>query len=201
MTGKEGINLRLRMRRAMLCVKIYQSCPTLCNFIDYSLPKSSVQGVLQARILNGLPYLPPGYLPNPGAEPKSLTSPALAGELTTSNSFCEGKGPPIQYSLPGKSHGQRSLVGCRQWGCQESDTTERLHIHFSLSCTGEENGNQLQCYCLENPRDRAAWWAAISGVAQSRTRLKQLSSSSVTTWEAPGCKGVPKIQGGRTQCQ
>jgi len=55
--------------------------------------------------------------------------------------------------------------------------TERLHIHFSLSCIGEGNGNPLQCSCLENPRDGGAWWAAISGVAQSRTRLKRLSSS------------------------
>ena len=57
-------------------------------------------------------------------------------------------------------------------------TTERLHFHFSLSCIGEGNGNPLQCSYLENPRDRGAWWAAISGVAQSRTRLKRLSSSS-----------------------
>ena len=56
--------------------------------------------------------------------------------------------------------------------------TERLHFHFSLSCIGEENGNPLQCSCLENPRDGAAWWAAISGVAQNQTRLKRLSSSS-----------------------
>ena len=58
------------------------------------------------------------------------------------------------------------------------DTTERLHFHFSLSCIGEGNGNPLQCSCLENPRDRGAWWAAVYGVAQSRTRLKRLSSSS-----------------------
>ena len=57
-------------------------------------------------------------------------------------------------------------------------TTERLHFHFSLSCIGEGNGNPLQCSCRENPRDGGAWWAAIYGVAQSRTRLKQLSSSS-----------------------
>ena len=56
--------------------------------------------------------------------------------------------------------------------------TERLHFHFSLSCTGEGNGNPLQCSCLENPRDGGAWWAAVSGVAQSQTRLKRLSSSS-----------------------
>ena len=56
--------------------------------------------------------------------------------------------------------------------------TERLQFHFSLSCTGEGNGDPLQCSCLENPRDGGAWWAAVYGVAQSRTRLKQLSSSS-----------------------
>ena len=63
-------------------------------------------------------------------------------------------------------------------GLLESDMTERLHFHFSLSCIGEGNGNPLQCSCLENPRDRGASWAAISGVTQSRTRLKRLSSSS-----------------------
>ena len=80
--------------------------------------------------------------------------------------------------LPGKSHGWRSLVGCSPWGHEESDTTERRHFHFSLSYTGEGNGNPLQCSCLENPRDGGAWWAAVYGVAQSQTRLKQLSSSS-----------------------
>ena len=57
--------------------------------------------------------------------------------------------------------------------------TERLPFHFSLSCIGEGNGNPLQCSCLENPRDGGAWWAAVSGVAQSRTRLKRLSSIAV----------------------
>ena len=85
---------------------------------------------------------------------------------------------PTPVLLPGKSHGQRSLVGCSPWGLEESDTTERLHFHFSLSCIGEGNGNPLQCSCLENPRDGGAWWAAVCGVAQSRTQLKQLSSSS-----------------------
>ena len=84
---------------------------------------------------------------------------------------------PTPVLLPGNSHGRRSLVGCSPWGHKESDMTERLHFHFSLSCIGEGNGNPLQCYCLENLRDGEAWWAAIYGVAQSRTRLKQLSSS------------------------
>ena len=85
---------------------------------------------------------------------------------------------PTPVLLPGKSHGWRSLVGCSPWGRQESDTTERLHFHFSLSCTGEGNGNPLQYSCLENPRDGGAWWTAVYGIAQSWTRLKWLSSSS-----------------------
>ena len=69
--------------------------------------------------------------------------------------------------------------------CEESNTTERLHFHFSLSCIGEGNGNPLQGSCLENPRDGGAWWAGVYGVAQSRTRLKRLSSSSSSTYSIP----------------
>ena len=88
---------------------------------------------------------------------------------------------PTPVLLPGKSHGWRSLIGFSPWGHEESDTNERLHIFFSLSCIGEGNGNPLQCSCLENPRDSTAWWAAVYGVAQSRTRLMRLSSSSNST--------------------
>ena len=87
---------------------------------------------------------------------------------------------PTPVLLPRKSHGRRSLVSCSPWGRQESDKTQQLHFHFSLSCIGEGNGNPLQRSCLENPRDGEAWWAVIYGVAQSRTRLKRLSSSRVT---------------------
>ena len=85
---------------------------------------------------------------------------------------------PTPVLLPGKSHGRRSPVGCSPWEHEESDTTERLHFHFSLWCIGEGNGNPLQCSCLENSRDGGAWWAAVYGVAQSQTRLKWLNSSS-----------------------
>ena len=85
---------------------------------------------------------------------------------------------PTPVLLPGKSHGWMSLVGCSPW-VAESDTTEWLHFHFSLSCIGEGNDNPLSYSCLENPRDGGAWWAAICGVAQSRTRPKRLSSSSI----------------------
>ena len=68
--------------------------------------------------------------------------------------------------------------GLQSMGSLESDTTERLHFHFSLSHIGEGNGNPLQCSCLENPRNGEDWWAAVYGIAQSWTRLKRLSSSS-----------------------
>ena len=70
---------------------------------------------------------------------------------------------PTPALLPGKSHGRRGLVGYSPWGCEESDTTERLHFPFSLSCIGEGNGNPLQCSCLENLRDRGACWVLSMG--------------------------------------
>ena len=91
---------------------------------------------------------------------------------------------PTPVLLPGESHGRRSLVGYSPWGRWESDMTEQLHFHFSLSCIGEGNGNPLQCSCLENLRDRGAWWAAVSGVAQSRTRLNRLSLAVFQQLEA-----------------
>ena len=84
--------------------------------------------------------------------------------------FPSGELHPTPVLLPGKSHGQRSLVGCSPWGREESDRTEWLRFHFSLSCIGEGNGNPLQCSCLENPKDGRAWWAASYGVAYSRIR-------------------------------
>src|SRR5574340_585566 len=110
------------------------------------------------------------------------------------------KWQPTPVFLPRESQGWGSLVGCRLWGRTELDTTERLHFHFSLSCIGEGNGNPLQCSCLENPRDGGAWWAAVYGVARSRTQLsdftftfhfhaleKEMAThSSVLAWRIPG---------------
>ena len=90
----------------------------------------------------------------------------------------ENKWQPTPILLPGKSHGNRSLVGYSLLGYEQLDMTEQLHFHFSLSCTGQGNSNPLQYSCLENPREGGAWWAAVYGVAQSRTQLKQLRSSS-----------------------
>ena len=114
----------------------------------------------------------PSIFPASGSYPRSQFF------ASGSQSIWRRQWHPTPVLLPGKSHGWRSLVGCSPWGREESDMTERLHFHFSLSCIGEGNGSPLQCSCLENPRDERAWWAAMSAVAQSRTRLKRLSSSS-----------------------
>ena len=108
---------------------------------------------------------------------------------------------PTPVLLPGKSHGRRSLVGCSPWGREESDTAEHLHFHFSLSCIGEGNGNPLQCSCLENPRDGGAWWAAVYGVSQSRTRLKRLSSSSSSNMIVGNNINVSQLLWARFQAQ
>ena len=83
----------------------------------------------------------------------------------------------LAWKIPWMEPGRLQFMGSRSQ-TQLSNFTFTFHFHFSLSCIGERNGNPLQCSCLENPRDRGAWWAAIYGVAQSQTRLKQLSSSS-----------------------
>ena len=97
---------------------------------------------------------------------------------STSNFVWRRQWQPTPVLLPGKSHGQRSLVGCSPWDHEESDMTEWLHFHFSFSCIREGNGNPLQCSCLENPRDSETWWAAVYGVAQSRTWLTLLKGKS-----------------------
>ena len=122
----------------------------------------------------------PGDLPDPGIEICVYCISCTGGEFfrLPFSILKRKKWQPTPVFLSGESHGWRSLVGCSPWGRKESDMTVRLHFHFSLSCIGEGNGHPLQCSCLENPRDGGAWWAAIYGVAQSRTRLKRLSNSS-----------------------
>ena len=141
-------------------------------------------GFCRQAYWSGLPFPFPGDLLDPGVE---STSPALQVDSLPQNTrvyhmpcmkIRRRQWHPTPVLLPGKSHRQRSLVGCSPWGCEESDTTERLHFHFSLSGLGEGNGSPLQCSCLENPRDGGAWWAAVYGVSQSQTQLKRLSSSS-----------------------
>ena len=115
------------------------------------------------------------------SDDKTYTSETKKVKLMVTNApYMRRQWHPTAILLPGKSHGRRSLVGCSPRGRWGSDTTERLHFHFSLSCVGEGNGNPLQCSCLENPRDGGAWWAAVYGVTQSQTRLKWLSCSRET---------------------
>ena len=86
---------------------------------------------------------------------------------------------PTPVLLPGKSHGCRSLVGYSPWGCEELNTTEWLHFHFSLSRIGEGNGSPLQCSCLENPRDRGAWWAESMGLQRVGPNWRDLAAAAV----------------------
>ena len=94
--------------------------------------------------------------------------------------LCPGRNliDPTPVLLPGKIPWMEEPGRLQSMGSQRVGSTEQLRFHFSLSCIGEWNGNPLQCSCLENPRDRGAWWAAVYGVTQSLTRLKRLSSSS-----------------------
>ena len=86
---------------------------------------------------------------------------------------------PTPVLLPGKSHGRRSLVCCSPWGRWELDTTQWLHFHFSLSCTGEGNGNPLQCSCLENPRDGGIHdWSDLAATAGQVPRMNQTLSAA-----------------------
>ena len=101
--------------------------------------------------------------------------------------YREGNGTPLQNSCLENPMEGGWMVGCSPCGCKESDTTEQLHFHFSLSCIGEGNGNPLQCSWLENHRDRGPWWAAVYGVAQSLKRLSDLAAAAAAaiSWWCP----------------
>ena len=89
--------------------------------------------------------------------------------------------------LPGESHGWKSLVGCSPWGRWESDMTERLHFHFSLSCIGKGSGNPLQCSCLENPRDEEPGGLPSMGSHRVGCDWSDLAATGLSTWPKAGC--------------
>ena len=116
--------------------------------------------------------------------------------MSSEEKLCSIHSSTLAWKIPWMEEpGRRQFMGLL-----ELDTTEQLHFHFLLWCIGEGNGNPLQYSCLENPRDGGAWWVAVYGVAQSRTRLKRLSSSSILMllWfcvsrEPSSCKRVSKV--------
>ena len=152
---------------------VTQSCPCLCDRMHCGMPGFPVHHQLLELALTHAHWWCHWWC----HPTKSINSLALSF-------LWRRQWQPTPVLLPGKSHGQRSLVGCSPWGHCKLDTTEWLLSHFSLSCIGEGNGNPLQCSYLENTRDGGAWWAAIYAVARSWTRLKWLSSSSSSssTW-------------------
>ena len=146
--------------------------------MDCSPRGSSDHGIFQARILEWVAILFQGIFPTQGSNLSLLRllhwqgdflPPAPPGEKAMASHSSTLAWKISWMEMPGRLQSMGSL---------ESDMTEKLHFHFSLSCTGEGNSNPLQCSCLENPRDGGAWWAAVYGVAQSRIQLKWLSSSS-----------------------
>ena len=159
----QGSNPGVPHCREILCHLSHQGSPLLLTNIILIDGKQPIQYPPASKTKVGLPSLFP-------FTPKFLhyLSPMIDLLLTASTCW-RRQWHPTPVLVPGKSHGQRSLVGCSPWGHEESDRTQRLPFHFSLSCIGEGNGNPLQCSCLENPKDGGAWWAAVNGVAQSWT--------------------------------
>ena len=137
-------------------VRVAQPCLTLCDPMGHAAHELS-----RPEYWSGYLFPSPGDLPNPGLphcrrilyQLSHQGSPKLPGILNDQHISRHISWHPTPVFLPGKSHGQRSLAGCSLWGCQESDTTERLHFQFSLSCFEEGNGNPLQCSCPKTPRD------------------------------------------------
>ena len=150
--------------------EVAQSCPTLLDPMDCSPPGSSIHGIFQARVLDGVP-LPPPFTTINNSKKKLFFCVFIFRIQKCSELFCTDlrQWQPTPVLLPGKSHGQRNLVGYSPWGHEELDRTDQLHFHFSLSCIGEGNGNPLQCSCLENPRDGSLVGCRLWGRIESNT--------------------------------
>ena len=143
-----------------------QSCPTLCNPVDAHQAPLSMEfsskntGMCSHLLLQG--SSPPRDQTHVSCILELQADSLLLSHGGSPSNMCiyiyrRRQWQPTPVRLPGKSHGRKSLIGCSPWGRYESNTTERLHFHFPLSCIGEGNGNPLQCSCLENPMDGEAW--------------------------------------------
>ena len=144
--------------------EVTQSCPTLATpwTAAHQAPPST--GFSRQEYWSGVP------LPSPLTMlTVYLFFQKIFIKKTVIDSSSEKAMAPHSSILAWKIPWMEEPGGLQSMGSLESDTTERLHFHFSLSCIGEGNGNPLQCSCLENPRDGGAWWAAVYGVTQSRT--------------------------------
>ena len=160
------------------CSNVALRFPTACSFSPLCFEVSLISQVPEE---NGQTFWPIRKIisPPPLLQIKTKNKTQMHNPFFSPSGILSEKAmAPHSSTLAWKIPGRRSLVGFSPWGSEESDATEQLHFHLSLSCTGEGNGTPLQCSCLENPRDGGAWWAAVYGVAQSWTRLKRLSSSS-----------------------
>ena len=146
--------------RPSLCSQGSETCP-LQTLQRHHFPHSRPHGGSRNGLQLSVHPNPPAAVPSP-----SPTGPAQGAAL------CAACLPP-----------QVGLGALCSW--RNSPGPRVCVFHFPLSCIGEGNGNPLQCSCLENPRDEGAWLAATYGVAQSRTRLKRLSSSSMDVCRLP----------------
>ena len=156
----ELLHSSLACMHTYMCAKSLQSYPTLCDPMDCSPPGSSVHGILQARVLE--------WVAMPSSRPTGLQSQMLWGLL---------------LPMPGPQAGEPNVELRTLTPVGEPLWYNYFPVCGSLTWSvGEGNGNPLQYSCLENPRDGGAWWAAIYGVTQSRTRLRWLSSSSSSIW-------------------
>ena len=108
------------------------------------------------------------------------------GIQVPSRSWQRRQWQPTLVLLPGKSHGQGSLVGYSPWGHEELDTTERLHFHFSRPCIGEGNNHPLQCPCLDNPRDRGPGGLPSMGSHRVGHNWCDLAAAAARSWIRQG---------------
>ena len=167
-----GCHFLLQCMKVKSESEVAQSCPTLSDLMDCSLPGSSIHGIFQAGVLEWgchcllcscvLWFI--NYL--------LCVRGSWAG---IEHSSREVNGNPLQYSCLENPVDRGAWWAAVHRVAQSRTRLKWVSMH---ACIGEGNDNSIQYSCLENPRDRGTWWVAIYGVAQSQTRLKWLSSSS-----------------------